>query len=54
MWINQHFALVPSMSVAENIALGGKGRYRSGLTAELVNTIGDRTGLRLDPTRIGR
>jgi len=50
--VHQHFALVPSMSVAENIALGGKGRYRSGLTAELVNTIGDRTGLRLDPTRI--
>lgn len=50
--VHQHFALVPSMSVAENIALGGKGRYRSELTAELVNTIGDRTGLRLDPTRI--
>ena len=50
--VHQHFALVPSMSVAENIALGGKGRYQSGLTAELVNTIGDRTGLRLDPTRI--
>ncbi len=49
--VHQHFALVPSMSVAENIALGGKGRYRSGVTAELVNTIGDRTGLRLDPTR---
>lgn len=50
--VHQHFALVPSMSVAENIALGGKGRYRSEITAELVNAIGDRTGLRLDPTRM--
>ncbi len=50
--VHQHFALVPSMSVAENIALGGKGRYRSALTADLVKSIGDRTGLRLDPTRI--
>ncbi|MEJ7760085.1 MAG: ATP-binding cassette domain-containing protein [Gemmatimonadaceae bacterium] len=50
--VHQHHALVPSMSVAENIALGGRGRYRSDRTAELVRAVGDRTGLRLEPDRI--
>lgn len=48
--VHQQFALVPAMSVAENVALGGKGRYRFKSTAELIRSVSDRTGLWLDPS----
>ena len=47
--VHQQFALIPAMSVAENVALGGRGRYRFESTAELIRSVGDRTGLWLDP-----
>ncbi len=48
--VHQHFTLVPAMTVAENVALGGRGLYSAQQWADKVRAIGDRTGLVLDPT----
>jgi simple sugar transport system ATP-binding protein len=45
----QHFSLVPAMTVAENVALGGRGRFDAGAAAREVQRLGERTGLVLDP-----
>jgi ABC-type uncharacterized transport system ATPase subunit len=47
--VQQHFALVPAMTVAENISLGGRGPFRRRQAADQVRALGDATGLRLDP-----
>jgi simple sugar transport system ATP-binding protein len=47
--VHQHFMLVPAMTVAENVELGGRGRYDASSAAARVLSIGERTGLRLDP-----
>ena len=47
--VHQHFTNVPAMTVAENVALGGRGRFRTEDAAQLVREIGRRTGLTLDP-----
>lgn len=47
--VHQHFTLVPAMTVAENVAMGGKGLYSAKAWAERVQEIGERTGLVLDP-----
>ena len=47
--VHQHFTNVPAMTVAENVALGGRGRYRAADAAQQVREIGGRTGLMLDP-----
>lgn len=47
--VHQHFTLVPAMTVAENVALGGRGRFSVKEWADRVKSIGDRTGLILDP-----
>ncbi len=47
--VHQHFTIVPAMTVAENVALGGRGRYDPVRAAARVRTLGERTGLRLDP-----
>lgn len=47
--VHQHFMLIPAMTVAENIALGGHGRLDIRTTAERVRAIGHETGLALDP-----
>jgi ABC-type uncharacterized transport system ATPase subunit len=47
--VHQHFTLVPAMTVAENVALGGRGRYRLREARERVLAIGRETGLALDP-----
>ncbi len=47
--VHQHFTLVPAMTVAENVALGGKGRLRIGEVATRVRELADRTGLPVDP-----
>lgn len=51
--VHQHFLLVAAMTVAENVALGGR-RFFSGFdptgTAERVRRLGAETGLALDPT----
>jgi simple sugar transport system ATP-binding protein len=47
--VHQHFTNVPAMTVAENVALGGRGTFRETRAARAVVDIGNRTGLRLDP-----
>jgi general nucleoside transport system ATP-binding protein len=47
--VHQHFALVAAMTVAENVALGGRGRFDHVAAAARVREIGARTGLLLDP-----
>ena len=50
--VHQHFALVPTMTVAENVALGGNGLYSSRSAAERVRRIGESSGLPLDPDAV--
>ena len=47
--VHQHFTLVPAMTVAENVALGGTGRYDAASAAERVREVGRRSGLALEP-----
>jgi general nucleoside transport system ATP-binding protein len=47
--VQQHFSLVPPMSVADNVALGGRGRYYPQKAANQVRALAERTGLRIDP-----
>ena len=47
--VHQHFTLVPAMTVAENVALGRRGRYDPAAAAERVRRLGEATGLVLDP-----
>lgn len=52
--VHQHFSLVPAMTVAENVALGGRGRYDTAHAAARVRRVADATGLALDPAaRVG-
>ena len=50
--VHQHFSLVPALTVAENVALGGRGRFNRSRVAAQVQTIGVETGLHLDPDAI--
>ncbi len=47
--VHQHFMLVPAMTVAENVALGGKGRYDGKAAAARARSISEEAGLGLDP-----
>ena len=47
--VHQHFTLVPSMTVAENIALGGHGRFDPRRAADRVREVAAKAGLSLDP-----
>ena len=47
--VHQHFTIVPALTVTENVALGGTGRFDAGQTAERIRVIGSETGLALDP-----
>ena len=47
--VHQHFTLVPAMTVAENIALGGRGLLRRSEMARRVEELTARTGFALDP-----
>jgi simple sugar transport system ATP-binding protein len=46
--VHQHFTNVGAMTVAENVALGGRGRFDAGEAAARVAEISARTGLALD------
>jgi simple sugar transport system ATP-binding protein len=50
--VHQHFTLVPAMTVAENVALGGRGRFDPAAAAARVRAVGEATGLRLDPAAV--
>lgn len=47
--VQQHFALVPAMTVTENVALGGRGRYRPREAAGRVRALARATSLPIDP-----
>lgn len=47
--VHQHFTLVPAMTVAENIALGGRGMLDLAGVAQRTRDIAARTGFTLDP-----
>ena len=47
--VHQHFTTVHAMTVAENVALGGSGRFDRRATAERVREIGATIGVMLDP-----
>ena len=47
--VHQHFTLVPTMTVAENIALGGHGRFDPQRAADRVRQVAGHAGLVLDP-----
>jgi simple sugar transport system ATP-binding protein len=49
--VHQQFSLIPAMTVAENVALGGRGRYSFSTVARLLKEISLRTGLVIDPSR---
>lgn len=49
--VHQQFSLIPAMTVAENVAMGGKGRYSFDMIAAVLADVAVRTGLRLDPER---
>ena len=48
--VHQHFTLVPTMTVAENIALGGHGRLDLAAVAKRVEELSALTGFDLDPS----
>ena len=47
--VHQHFTLVPTMTVAENIALGGHGRLDLAAVARRVDELSTSTGFALNP-----
>lgn len=50
--VQQHFSLVPAMTVAENVALGGSGAYDVRTARERVRELSATTGLIADPDAI--
>ena len=51
--VHQHFTLVPAMTVAENVMLGGRGMLRRDESVAVVREIAAATGFALDPdTRV--
>jgi general nucleoside transport system ATP-binding protein len=47
--VHQQFSLVPEMTVAENVALGGRGRYDVREVARRIESIASKMGMTLDP-----
>jgi general nucleoside transport system ATP-binding protein len=47
--VHQHFRLVPTFTVAENIVLGGSGPLKRAETYARIRSLGDRFGLAVDP-----
>ena len=50
--VQQHFSLVPAMTVAENVALGGRGLYDARAARRRVTAIAEPTGLAVDPDAV--
>ena len=50
--VHQHFTNVSEMTVAENVALGGRGNLDLRETASRITALGADTGLRLEPDAI--
>jgi simple sugar transport system ATP-binding protein len=50
--VHQHFSLVPVMTVAENVALGGRGTLDLSRIRARLRSLSERTGFALDPDAI--
>ncbi|NUO64617.1 MAG: ATP-binding cassette domain-containing protein [Gemmatimonadaceae bacterium] len=50
--VQQHFSLVPALTVAENIALGGRGLHHRRRAEERVRRLAESTGLAIDERAI--
>ena len=50
--VHQHFSLVPVMTVAENVALGGRGTLDLARIRDRLHLLSERTGFALDPNAI--
>jgi simple sugar transport system ATP-binding protein len=50
--VHQHFSLVPVMTVAENVALGGRGTLDLARVRDRLRSLSERTGFALDPNAI--
>jgi simple sugar transport system ATP-binding protein len=50
--VQQHFSLVPAMTVAENVALGGRGLHDGRAARRRVLELVDATGLVVDPDAV--
>jgi ABC-type uncharacterized transport system ATPase subunit len=50
--VQQHFSLVPAMTVAENVALGGRGLHDVRAARRRVLELVDATGLAVDPDAV--
>lgn len=48
--VHQHFTLVPVMTIAENVALGARGRLDITEVERRVRSISERTGFELEPS----
>ncbi|HEX8849179.1 MAG TPA: ABC transporter ATP-binding protein [Gemmatimonadaceae bacterium] len=48
--VQQHFSLVPALTVAENVALGGRGLHDPRRAEERVRALSESTGLPIDAT----
>ena len=52
--VHQHFTNVAAMTVAENVALGGRGRFDRARVSERIRRLAVETGLAIDPeARVG-
>ncbi len=47
--VQQQFSLVPAMTVAENVSLGGRGRFHPATAAARVRTLANRVSFDIDP-----
>jgi simple sugar transport system ATP-binding protein len=52
--VHQHLSLVGNLSVAENLALGGRGRFRPDDVASTLERVSAESGLRVPPTALVR
>ena len=52
VWWHQHFTLVPAMTVAENVALGGHGRFAPQRAEARVHEVAARAGLAVDASAL--
>jgi general nucleoside transport system ATP-binding protein len=50
--VHQHFSLVPVMTIAENVALGGRGTLDLARVRDRLRALSERTGFTLDPNAI--
>ena len=48
--VHQHFTLVPTMTVAENLALGGRGNFRSSEIGAVLEDLAGVAGWSIDPS----